>query len=96
MPVTFTVIIRVTDWHRLREIDHAALRRRAHQAGASAVRVLRDLHDPSQALVLAELPDPDAVCEWRLALEEHLAPALGKVQLDARVWEATSVLDPPL
>jgi hypothetical protein len=96
MPIIFTTITRVKDWQKLREIYHAVLLSRAQPAGAKCVQVLRDLHDSSQALLIAELPDQDAVCEWRLALEAHLAPALSEVQLDARVWEATSVLDPPL
>jgi hypothetical protein len=95
MTVTFTSIIRIRDWRRLGEIDHTALRRRSQQAGAQGVQVLRDIHDPSQALVIAELPDQDAVCDWRMALEEHLAPALAEVHLDARAWETTGVLDLP-
>src|SRR5688572_11280670 len=80
VPIIFTVITCVKDWQKLREIYRMALLSRAHSAGAKGVRILRDLHDPSQALLIAELPDQDAVCDWRLALEEHLAPALAEVE----------------
>lgn len=91
MPVVYTIMARVTDWQALRRLHGETLIGRAREVGALGYRVYRNVHDASQMLVVAELPDHEAVRE----LEPHLAAALGALRagggVDDRVWEAADV-----
>src|SRR5262245_4652500 len=61
MPVVLTLIMRTRDWQALRSFSDGLLIGYARAAGATRYRVYRNLHDASEALLVAELPDHDAL-----------------------------------
>ena len=84
MPVLFTAIITTNDWKALQEWSRTILVAQAQLAGAIGYRMYRNLHDASQVLIIAELPDDDALRELRRALYEQVgALAAG----DSADWE---------
>jgi hypothetical protein len=84
MPVLFTAIITTNDWKELQEWSRTILVAQAQLAGAIGYRMYRNLHDASQVLIIAELPDDDALRELRRALYEQVgALAAG----DSADWE---------
>lgn len=89
MPVLFTTIAHVTDWKALREANRTRLLGRATAAGAKRFQVYRNVNDASQVLIVAELPDHDAVREMSQALAEQLAELRTGSLSDDREWEPT-------
>jgi len=89
MSVLFTAIITTNDWKTLRERNRAILVEQAQQAGATRYRIYRNVHDAAQVLMIAELPDDDALRELRRALCEQVATLAVGNHSDERTWEPT-------
>ena len=89
MSVLFTAIITTNDWKALREQHHATLVVQAQQAGAIRYRIYRNVYDASQALMIAEFPDDDALYELRRALYEQTGVLAAGGRSDERTWEPT-------
>jgi hypothetical protein len=90
MAVIWTAIVRVRDWRALGRLNRGVLVERARALGSTRFRIYRDVHDASQALLVAELPDHDAVADLGKEVSEHLA-ALVAGQPDGRTWEPTEL-----
>ena len=89
MSVLFTAIITTNDWKALRERNRAILVEQAQQAGATRYRIYRNVHDAAQVLLIAELPDDDALRELRRALCEQVGTLAVGGRSDERIWEPT-------
>jgi len=84
MVVILTALARTRDWRAFGRLNRDRLVERAREAGATRYRVYRDANDAAGLLVLAELPDHEAVAEVLGALLD------GGVS-DERVWEPTDL-----
>jgi hypothetical protein len=89
MAVLLTAIITTKDWKMLRERNREVLVGQAQQAGAIRYRIYRNVHDASQVLIVAELPDDDALRELRRALCEQVGTLAVGNHSDERTWEPT-------
>ena len=89
MSLLLTVIVATRDWKTLREQNQAILVSQAQQAGAIRYQVYRNVHDASQALIIAELPDDDALRELRRVLCEQIGALSANSHLDEHIWEPT-------
>jgi hypothetical protein len=89
MTVLLTAIITTKDWKALRERNREILLGPAQQAGAIRYRTYRNVHDASQMLIVAELPDDDALRELRQALSEQVGMLAIGDHSDDRTWEPT-------
>ena len=87
MSMLLTVIVATRDWKTLREQNQAILVGQAQQAGAIRYQVYRNVHDASQALIIAELPDDDGLRELRRVLCEQIGALSANSHLDEHVWE---------
>jgi len=87
MSVLLTVIVTTRDWKTLQEQNQAILVGQVHRAGAIRYQVYRNVHDASQALIIAELPDDDALRELRRVLCEQIGALSANSHLDEHVWE---------
>lgn len=87
MSVLFTVVVTTRDWRALRERHREVLVKRARLSGALRYQVYRNVHDAAQALIIAELPDDDALRELRHALGEEVGALLAARDADERTWE---------
>lgn len=90
MAVILTAIARVKDWQALRRLNSETLVEHAQQIGATRYRLYRNVKDAAQVLIVAELPDYEAVQELGSDLGIHLAALLDGGVADDRVWEATT------
>jgi hypothetical protein len=89
MPVLLTAVITTKNWKALRERNREALLGQARRIGATRYRIYRNVHDASQALIVAELPDDDALRELRRALSEQVGALAAGSGADERAWEPT-------
>jgi hypothetical protein len=89
MAVLLTAIITTKDWKMLRERNREVLVGQAQQAGAIRYRIYRNVHDASQVLIIAELPDDDALQELRQVLSEQVGTLATGNHSDDRTWEPT-------
>lgn len=89
MPILFTAIAITKEWKTLRQRNHEVLIDQAQQAGAIHYQIYRNIHDASQMLIVAELPDEEALRELRRALTEHVSALLEGSRSDERMWEPT-------
>ena len=85
MSLLLTVIVATRDWKTLREQNQITLVGQAQQARAIRYQVYRNIHDASQALIIAELPDDDALRELRRVLAPTGRLVVGEVLLDPHV-----------
>ena len=76
MSVVFTTIASVKDWSALRRLNRETLIRQAREAGATQYRLLRNVNDASEVIVLAELPDYEAAQELGKIVAVEMAPLL--------------------
>jgi len=90
MAVLFTLMGRITDWKALQRFNRETMLSQAREAGATRYQIYRNAHDASQLLIVAELPDHDALAEIGEALSRHLAPLLDDGTVDEQVWEPTN------
>jgi hypothetical protein len=89
MSVFFTFIVSTRDWKTLHERNRAVLVEEARQAGATRFQTYRNVHDASQALIVAELPDDDALRELRRALCEQVDSLGAGDCSNESTWEPT-------
>jgi len=89
VPIVFTATGRLRDWRAFETRNRETWLEAMRAAGAARYRVYRDVHDASRVLVLAELPDHDALCALREALAGDLAALAGGDGPGERVWEPT-------
>jgi hypothetical protein len=89
MTAVFTCIARVKDWKALQEINRTALLKQARETGARRFQIYRNVSDASQALIVAEFPDHDALREMRRVLSEQMAALSVSAPPDDRAWEPT-------
>jgi hypothetical protein len=89
MAVILTVVATSKDWRALRAWSRDVLAEGARQAGATRCRTYRNVYDASQLLIVAELPDAEALWALRLALGEgERSPPLGGTPTE-QTWEPT-------
>jgi hypothetical protein len=88
MSVLFTIIVSTRDWKTLRERNQELLVGQAQQAGATRYQVYRNIHDAARALIVAELPDDDALRELRRALREQVGSLDAGGRPDESMWES--------
>ena len=86
MPLVFTATARVTDWKALRQLNRDALVGLARDAGASRYRIYRNAHDASRVLVVAELPDVEALPDLAAALRMHMGTLAVSGPADDQAW----------
>jgi hypothetical protein len=91
VPVIFTAIARLHDWRALGTRNRDIWLARMRAAGAHRYRLYRNVHDASQLLLVAELPDHDALCAMRETLDPELAALAIGAGPDERVWEPTAL-----
>ncbi len=89
MAILFTRIARVTSWTALQHLNRDLLLVRARQAGATRYRLYRNAKDAAQVLIVAELPDAEAVQEMDQMAVAQLNALFDAGVSDDRVWEAT-------
>ena len=89
MQTIFTATARVTDWKALQQVNRDTLVGLAREAGALHYRVYRNAHDASQVLILATLPDADALADLALALSARMGPLAAGGEADSRAWMPT-------
>jgi hypothetical protein len=89
MSVFFTLVVSTRDWKTLRERNREILVEEARQAGATRFQTYRNVHDASRALIVAELPDDDALRELRRALCEQVDSLGAGDYPDESTWEPT-------
>jgi hypothetical protein len=89
MVVLLTAMGRVTDWQALEQLHEDALVACAEANGATRFRLYRNVRDVAQVLLLAELPDHDAVQELVREAGARLGGLLVGGIPDDRLWEAT-------
>jgi len=89
MTVLFIAVGRVKDWTALRALNQAVLVGGAKQAGATHYRIYRNVHNASQALFLAELPNHEALQEMVEAMSAQMHALLEGGDSDDRIWEPT-------
>lgn len=87
MAVVSTIVARVTDWQTFARLNRETLLGRARETGATRYRIYRNARDASLALIVSELPDPEAAQELDLFCAEHLNVLLRGCDLDAGIWE---------
>ena len=90
MAAVFTAMGRVTDWQALHRLNRETLVECARAAGATRYRLYRNVKDASQALVVAEGPDHEAVAELGRDVGEHLGGLPAGGIWEDRIWEATT------
>lgn len=93
MPTVLTCIAQVKDWKALQEVFQSALLAQARQVGARRFQIYRNTQDAAQALIVAELPDQDALRELRRALNEQVAGPCLRGPFADGVWELTGWAD---
>ena len=89
MSVLFTAIITTNDWKALRERHRTILVEQAQQVGIIRYRIYRNVHNASEMLMVAEVPDEDALRELRRELCGQIGTLAANGHLDERVWEPT-------
>ena len=89
MSILFTAVATLKDWKTLRQRNREVLIGQVQQAGAIHYQIYRNIHDASQVLIVAELPDDDALRELRRILSEHVGALLEGSRSDERMWEPT-------
>ncbi len=89
MSVLFTFMGRITDWQTLRALNREHLAAQAQIVGATRYQVYRSVNDAAQVLIIAELPDHDALREMVRRFSERLNAILARDLADHGVWEAT-------
>lgn len=87
MAVMATWTGRVRDWRALRQLNHETLVAHAREIGATRYRLYRNLRDASELLLVAELPNEDAVRELARALSASLGALVEGGSPDDRTWE---------
>lgn len=89
MAVILTVVATSKDWRALRAWSREVLAEGARQAGATRCRTYRNVYDASQLLIVAELPDAEALWALRLAIDGgERSPPLGDTPSE-QAWEPT-------
>jgi hypothetical protein len=91
MAVVSTTVARVSNWQTFAHLNQETLLGRAREVGATRYRIYRNVRDASLALIVSELPDSEAAQELDLLCAEHLSVLLSGCDLDAGIWEATSL-----
>ena len=89
MAVLLTAMARVTDWQALERCHGEALAACARANGATHYRLYRNVRDAAQVLLLAELPDDDAVRDLVRETSARLGGVIVGGVPDDRLWEAT-------
>jgi hypothetical protein len=91
MSVLVTSIARVKDWQALEQLNNETLVGRVKKIRVRCYRVYRNVNDASQALIIVELPDHDAVREVSEALTEQINMLFeGGISTDG-IWELTEL-----
>jgi hypothetical protein len=96
MAVILTVVATSKDWRALRAWTRDVLAVEARQAGATRCFTYRNSYDASQLLILAELPDAEALWSPRLALGGgERSPPLSAAPTE-QAWEPTGWEEEPV
>ena len=91
MTVLLTVVAEVKDWQVLRALNRDVLLTRARELGATHYRLYRDALDASRALIIADLPDDEALRDLASGLDEQLrSPNKGEILVEG-YWEPTDL-----
>lgn len=87
MAVIFTAIAKIKDGQTLEKLKAETLIEQARARGATRYQIYRNVNDASQALVLVELPNREAVLEVGDAVLEQMDDLLAGKLADDWVWE---------
>jgi hypothetical protein len=91
MAIVLTALARVKDWRALRHLNRETLLECARDVGATRYRLYRNAKDASEVLVLAELPDHEALRELARVVGARLGALPESETPDDREWEATDL-----
>jgi hypothetical protein len=86
MALILTATARVTDWKALQQLNQHALVDLARTVGASRYQIYRNAHDAARVLVVAELPDGEALAELATALATQLRTLAASGPADDQAW----------
>src|SRR5262245_1115197 len=89
MPMLLTVMARTTDWRAVEMVHREWLIDCARANGATHLRLYRNAKDAAQVLLLAELPDHEAVQNLVRAVGTRLGDLIVGGVPDDRLWETT-------
>ena len=87
MAVLVATTARVKDWTALQNAWRATSEGHARRIQAARFQLYRNAHDASQALLVIELPDLEALSEIGEAVSEAVRAQLEGAG-DERIWEA--------
>jgi hypothetical protein len=90
MAMLLTLMARTTDWRALEAVHRERLLDCARANGATHLRLYRNAKDAAQVLLIAELPDHEAVQNLARAASTHLAGLILDDVPDDRLWETTA------
>lgn len=90
MPLLLTVMARTTDWRAVEAAHRTWLLACARANGATYVGLYRNAKDAAQVLLIAELPDHEAVQNLVRAASTQLGELLVRGSADDRLWETTA------
>jgi hypothetical protein len=93
MPTMLTCSAHVKDWKALQEVFQSTLLALARQVGARRFQIYRNTQDAARALIVAELPDQDALRELRRTLNEQVEGPCLRGHFEDGVWELTGWTD---
>jgi phosphopantetheinyl transferase len=95
MAIILTVVATSRDWRALRAWTRDVLAVEARQARATRYRTYRNSYDASQLLILAELPDAEALWALHLAFGGgERSPPLAAAPTE-QTWEPTGWEEEP-
>jgi hypothetical protein len=89
--IVLTSLARVNNWSTVRRLNGEVLVGFARDLRAIRYRVYRNTRDASQLLLLAELPDHEAVQDLARWVDEHLGAGEAAETPDNREWEVTDL-----